>query len=399
MGSLSRGDRQNYPYFQLNRSLFGYIMESGKEKKAEGPLDTPNNKRETVTGLAVGDILNALPFYVIIIDENHYIIEANEAVYTHLGVKREDVLGKYCPRVIHDMDSPFEGCPLEEAASTGRAFERDLFDSKKGRWVRSAVYPIKSHSQPEKKIFLHIVTDITEQKQAQEQLKTSHAQLRALSSHLESVREEEKRKIARDLHDETSQLLASLNAHLAAALGNLAGQTSKAEAYLKKAQTLSITILDELHKLIYDLRPPLLDEFGLIPAVNALIDSHLKVSGIKVAFKTTGKVRRLQPSVEIVFFRVIQEAFNNILKHSSAKKVDIKAVFRKDRVRVSIKDNGSGFNLVDFTCSQGQARGLGLLGMKERVEAVRGALLIQSEPGAGTEIVIDIPDRTEREQD
>jgi PAS domain S-box-containing protein len=348
--------------------------------------------------LRVLDILNALPFYVIIVDEEHHILEANEAVYSHLGVKREEVLGKYCPKVIHGIDGPFQGCPLEEAAEKDHAVERDLFDQRSGRWVRSAVYPIKPLNRENKKLFLHIVTDITLQKVAQEQLKTSHAQMRALSAHLESVREEEKRKIARDLHDETSQLLASLNAHLEAAAGTLGVEAAKAKAYLRKAQALSITILDELHKLIYDLRPPLLDEFGLMPAVGALIDSLLKVAGLEVRLKTSGKIRRLDPSLEIALFRVIQESFNNIVKHSGAKLVEVQVDFKKDSIKVRIKDNGSGFDPREAATLQDKARGLGLLGMRERIEMVKGSLLISSQPGNGAEITIEVPAAGEKHE-
>ena len=203
--------------------------------------------------LDIRDILDALPFYVLLVDENHCILEANNAVYAQFGVKREDILGNYCPMVIHGLDHPFPGCPLEEAVKINQAVERELFDSKSGRWVTSAVYPIKGATRDNKRVFLHTVTDITERKQAQEALKLSHEQLRAVSAHLESVREEEKRKIARDLHDETSQLLSSLHAHLEAAITTLPEDAKKSAALLKTAQKLSTAILDEIHDLIYEL--------------------------------------------------------------------------------------------------------------------------------------------------
>ncbi len=78
--------------------------------------------------LGILDILDVLPFYVLLVDENHYILEANNAVYTHLGVKRGDILGKYCPKVIHGLQQPFPGCPLEEAAQKNQSVERELFD-------------------------------------------------------------------------------------------------------------------------------------------------------------------------------------------------------------------------------------------------------------------------------
>ncbi len=236
-----------------------------------------------------------------------------------------------------------------------------------------------------------MVTDVTERKQAQEQLRISHEQLRSLSAHLESVREEEKREIARDLHDETSQLLASLYAHLEAAIGALPEDVDKTEAFLRKAQTLSTTILDEIHKLIYELRPCMLDELGLMAAISSLVDSRLKAAGLKVSLKTTGRVRRLPPSLEIALFRVVQEAFNNITRHAHASKATVSVHFKKDSIKVRVKDNGTGFDVQEAISSKDGSRGLGLLGMRERVELINGSLVIKSGPGQGTEITIDVP--------
>ena len=243
--------------------------------------------------LGIGDIFDALPFYVLLIDEDHSILEANRAVLEQFGVKREDILGKYCPMVIHGLDHPFPGCPLEEAVQKNKPVERELFDQQSGRWVISGVYPIKGLTNDNKRVFLHTATDITERKHAQEELEISHQQLRALSAHLESVREEEKRKIARDLHDETSQLLSSLHAHLEAAIATLPEDAKRSAILLRKAQNLTTTVLDEIHELIYELRPATLDGLGLISAISSIGDSLLKPSGIKISMEITGKEKRL----------------------------------------------------------------------------------------------------------
>ena len=341
--------------------------------------------------LDILDILDALPFYVLLVDENHYILEANSAVYTQLGVKRGDILGKYCPMVIHGLHQPFPGCPLEEAAQKNQPTERELFDQQSGRWVISAIYPIRAVTHDNKRVFLHMVTDITERKQAQEQLRISHDQLRTLSAHLESVREEEKRKIARDLHDETSQLLVSLHAHLEAAIATLPGDVKKAEALLRKAQTISTTILDEIHELIYQLRPAVLDDLGLMAAISSLGDSLLKEVGVKVSTKITGKAKRLSPSLEVVIFRIVQEGFNNIAKHARANEATVGVHFQKDSIKVSIKDNGTGFDVQEAMSSKNRSHGMGLFGMRERIELVGGSLVIKSNPGRGTEITLEVP--------
>ncbi len=346
---------------------------------------------ENMIDVDVADILDALPFYVLLVDEDHNILDANEAVNSHLGVKRKDIIGKYCPQVVHGIDHPFHGCPLEESAEKNIAIEREIFDKETQRWVKSSIYPTKVLTPEGKKIFLHMVTDVTERRQAQEQLKVSHEQLRHLSAHLESVREEEKRIIARDLHDETSQLLASLSAHLEAAIGTLPEEADRTREILRKAQTISTTILDEVHKLIYELRPSVLDKLGLIAAINSLIDSYLTVMGLKVKFKTTGRVKRLPSSLEIVLFRTIQETFNNIVKHAHAKKVGVNVHFGKASIRIHIKDDGVGFNVEEALGAKDRSHGWGLLGMRERVELVNGSIVINSSPDQGTELVIEVP--------
>jgi PAS domain S-box-containing protein len=341
--------------------------------------------------LDIRDIFAALPFYVLLVDENHYILEANSAVYEQFGVKREDILGKYCPMVIHGLNHPFPGCPLEEAAKINQAVERELFDEKSGRWVTSAVYPIKGATRDNQRVFLHLVTDITERKQAQEALKSSHEQLRTVSAHLESVREEEKRKIARDLHDETSQLLSSLHAHLEAAITTLPEDAKKSTALLKTAQKLSTVILDEIHQLIYELRPTILDGLGLVAAVSSLGDGRLKAAGIKLNITITGKERRLPSSSEIELFRIIQEALNNTTNYSHASEVSLKFYFKKDYIKINIKDNGIGFNVQQAMSLKNRPHGLGLLSMKERAELLNGSLVIKSGPGKGTDIIVQVP--------
>ncbi|MFC1873987.1 GAF domain-containing protein [Chloroflexota bacterium] len=207
-----------------------------------------------------------------------------------------------------------------------------------------------------------------------------------------SIQEEERRRIARELHDETSQSLASLAANLEAASGMLPASAAKVEVILRKSQEISVNILDEIHKLIYELRPLLLDDLGLVAAVRWLAENNLKTDGVTVNFKTSGRIRRLAPQLETILFRVIQEAINNISRHAHAKKSGVSLHFKKSFLSVHIKDDGRGFDVQEAITSKDRPRGLGLLGMKERVEMVNGTLDIQSRPeGDGTVIKINIP--------
>ena len=206
------------------------------------------------------------------------------------------------------------------------------------------------------------------------------------------IQEEERKRIARELHDETSQVLASLTANLEAAVGMLPASAGKAKAILKKAQALSVNILDEIHKLIYELRPTLLDDLGLVAATRWLAEHNLKAAGVAVKFKTTGRERRLPSQLETTLFRVTQEAIYNITRHAHASNASVSMHFKRSVLRVNIKDDGKGFDVEEAISSKDRPRGLGLLGMKERVELFSGAFSIRSRPdGNGTEIDIDIP--------
>lgn len=337
------------------------------------------------------DILDVLPFYVLLVDSDHLIIHANKAVQKELGLDPKQIVGGYCPKVIHGLDKPFYGCPLEESVEKGEAVELELFDQNRERWVTSAIYPTNRYTQSGKRIYFHMVTDITTRKQAEEQLETSRERLFSLAAHLETVREEERRRIARDLHDETSQVVASLSAHLEAAANILPETAVKARTLLKKAWELSVSILDELHKVIYELHPFLLDDLGLVATVESLIDNDLKTSGLNVGLKTTGKIKRLSSSKELTLFRVIQEALGNIVRHAKAKNVTVSFAFRKDFLKVRIIDDGIGFDMEKATDVKERPRGLGILGMRERTGLINGIMSIHARPGKGTEITIDVP--------
>jgi PAS domain S-box-containing protein len=359
-----------------------------KEKAAKNGL----HDEISSIGLSILDIMDALPFYVLLVDEDHRIILANRAQRRKLGKESNAIIDEYCQKVKHGPNESWHACPLEEAVEKDKAVEREAYDQESGRWINSAIYPIRGFTRNGRRIFFHMVTDITDRKQDEEQLRISHKQLHNLSRHLESVREEERKKIARDLHDETSQVIASLNAHLEAAVGMLPDSKSKIKTILRRAESLSTRIYDGLQKLIYELRPSLLDDLGFIAAIRSLIENNLKAAGIKASFNAVGRVRTLPNDTETTLYRLIQEAVSNIVRHSQAKNADINIHFEERIIRVRIRDNGKGFNVEKAINSRNGVSGFGLLGLKERAELAKGTFTIQSRPGNnGTEINIAIP--------
>ncbi|MFC1945377.1 GAF domain-containing protein [Chloroflexota bacterium] len=214
----------------------------------------------------------------------------------------------------------------------------------------------------------------------------------ALLRDIFSIQEEERHRIARELHDETSQVVASITANIEAGLGTIPENSKKSRDLLQKARTLSSSILEEIHRIIYELRPTLLDDLGLVAAVRWLVENHLESLGVITQFQATGEIRRVGPEMEIMLFRVIQETLYNIAKHAAAKNVKITLSFHKSEISVHIKDDGKGFNVDSVSSSPENTRGLGLLGMKERIDIISGSISINSKPGGGgTEVIIRIP--------
>ncbi|MFH1422549.1 MAG: PAS domain-containing protein [Planctomycetota bacterium] len=117
---------------------------------------------------------DALPFYVILVDEDHNIVFANKVVRKHFGLELDYIVGQYCPKLIHGCDGPFPGCPLEEAIERGIAVEREVFDPIGKRWLISAIYPAGKKTSEGKDIYIHIVRDVTEKKEIQKELKRNY---------------------------------------------------------------------------------------------------------------------------------------------------------------------------------------------------------------------------------
>lgn len=158
-------------------------------------MEKKNIRKNPDNGIDALDLIDAIPYYVLLVDDHHDIVLANRAVRDHFGLEPEELVGRYCPKAVHGIEGPFEGCPLEEAVRTGQAIEKEVFDEKSGHLVRSAVYPTKAVTREGRKVFLHWLVDLTDREAAEEELRAAHLRLRHLSENLERVREEEKKRL------------------------------------------------------------------------------------------------------------------------------------------------------------------------------------------------------------
>jgi signal transduction histidine kinase len=200
--------------------------------------------------------------------------------------------------------------------------------------------------------------------------------------------EEERTRVARELHDEAGQSLTALLLQLGSFEELLPPDADQARRRLGELQAHTAGIVQELRQLMMDLRPTLLDHLGLIPAVRSLAESQLQRAGVQIGIKVQGERRRLAPATEIALFRILQEAITNIAKHAKARLGTVELSFNDDSVAACIVDDGRGF---DPVASRAAWRTFGLIGMEERVSLLGGTLRIESQANQGTRISLEIP--------
>ena len=211
------------------------------------------------------------------------------------------------------------------------------------------------------------------------------SQLQRLLGKIISAQEDERRRVARELHDETSQLLTALGM----ALHPPEMMTVERVAEL---QRLVDRMHDGLHRLIVNLRPSVIDDLGLGAAIEALAASHLRRVGLNVRCELGDlQERRVDAAIEIAVFRVVQEAIVNVVRHSCASTVIIEGGLADGRLWIEIEDDGRGFDPASISPDDRTLRGIGLIGMRERVEMLGGRLRIDSAPGQGTRVRVDVP--------
>lgn len=214
-----------------------------------------------------------------------------------------------------------------------------------------------------------------------------------------SAQEGERQRIARELHDGTGQVLTGLGLGLKAAAESMARNPGLAAQQLLELKDVNASALQELRNLIADLRPTILDDLGLVPALQAQVKAFGERTSIQAAFDSRGPRRRLSPEEEIVIFRITQEALTNVGKHAQAKHVMVRLTFADDATHLVVTDDGRGFNPSAALQAAGKRRAWGLLGMQERVMLVGGACEIASKPEKGTTVRVVVPHQDEGERD
>jgi len=228
------------------------------------------------------------------------------------------------------------------------------------------------------------IRDITKRRQAEEKLKKYSRKLQVLSRRLVEAQETERKNIARELHDEIGQALTLMQLNLQAMLQSPG--TEALSPRLKQNLEVVGQVLAQVHDISFNLRPLILDDLGLEPALRWLTKRQAALVGLKAKFKADSMEQRLDPLIETECFRVAQEALTNVVRHAQAKNISVELCKVAGQLHLHVSDDGIGFDVAAIREQAGRGTSLGLLSMEERVALAGGGLEFKSAPKKGTEV-------------
>jgi len=244
------------------------------------------------------------------------------------------------------------------------------------------------------KINLQLQEEVSERKKNQEELRTTAEQLRALSARVESVREEERRHVAREVHDTLGQALTGLKINLSLLGRKLAGETELEERIVSMSSLVDTTI-KSVREIATELRPGVLDDLGLAAALDWQVKRFGELMGLEAVFGSDTDDSLLDKDLTIALFRIAQEALTNVARHADASRVDVRLAHERGSVVLEIRDDGKGIEENESS----DWGSLGILGMRERAHMFGGEVEIRGSRGAGTVVIVTIPSNIGMQRD
>ncbi len=323
---------------------------------------------------------------ILMLDRQAQIIRVNLATTRLLNCDFAELLGQPLKQVIHDrleLEDPFG---IDQVWERRGQVRRDVQLERNGSWLRSTIDPIAG-SNGEMTGAIVFLADISTEKQAEVRLRDTLEQLRRLSSHLQVVREEERKSIAREVHDELGHAMTALKMEIAW----LGRQLEDSHPDLNKQVRSMTGLVDQtiatVRRISSELRPPVLDDLGLDAAIEWLAEDFQARTGLPVWVNLPDDVDNIQGERAISAYRIVQEALTNAARYAQAGSVEIDWQQDQSSIQLQIRDDGKGFD----AAARRPSEGFGLLGMEERARDLAGELVVDSRPGEGTLIRLIFP--------
>jgi PAS domain S-box-containing protein len=361
--------------------------EAGKLIRVAGLAEDITERKEAEDRLLEYEkVVEGLEEMIVVVDRNYRYLLANQAFLKYRGIEREQLVGRLVTEVLNEgvfenvtkrkLDECLQGKPVQYEITyryPDRG-ERDLLIS---------YFPIEGPAGVDR--VACVLQDVTERNRAAKEFEEANDQLRFLSRRLFEVQEEERRHLARELHDEIGQALTAAKINLQSVTGNGGSATV---ARVEETIAILDRLLGQVRQISLDLRPSMLDDLGLLPALRSLVDQQGRRASVEMRFSAGTFPENLDAAIQTTCFRIAQEAITNALRHAHATRIDVNLCCEGENLRLVIRDNGAGF---DAELAQAQTIGLGLIGIKERAALVGGRARISSSPDKGTTIEVSMP--------
>jgi two-component system sensor histidine kinase UhpB len=334
-----------------------------------------------------------LPMWVVDTETLRFL-GVNDAAVRLYGYPREQFLAMGTGDIRRtEDDAPFSAFLRGEPGAVQYGVFRHLKKTGEPIDIDGVGYRVAWRGRPARLVMINDITGRLRTQQTLErlhrELEVSHERLRALSRRLFEVQEEERRRLARDLHDDVGQALTALKIQLES-LSRPGAEVTLRPRFDECVDTVQHT-LERVRQLSLSLRPPQLDDLGLAAALRSHLDRQARVAGLVAHFEAEEAPQALAPDTETACFRVAQEAINNVLRHARARNLWLRLFIAGGHLALSVRDDGRGFDLESMRQRAAGGASLGLVGMEERMALAGGSFDLRSAPGQGTVVLANFP--------
>jgi PAS domain S-box-containing protein len=383
---LSKDGKKTYHYFTGVRleyegkpCLMGVGIDISQLKKTEAELRMSEQKYRLLFEW------NPMPMWMLSLNESKFI-DVNNAAINHYGYSREDFLNKSITFFLAPEELPRLRDAMKDGYKKGTRTTLWKHVKKNGEIISVEIttHDILHDNKP---VRLILANDVTEKLKAEKELEQSNEILRQLTSHLQEVREEERRHIAREIHDELGQQLTVIKMDVSWIRKKTSTDNGPVLEKIKELTHILDETVNTVRKISSRLRPSLLDDLGLVAAMEWYLNDFKQRTGIDILFNLPNQELELPDSINTCLFRILQESLTNVARHADAKFVTVTLEDDTVAIKLTIQDDGKGY---DVERASGK-RTLGIIGMKERAAMIGGKYTIYGKPGEGTLVSIEVP--------